>query len=78
MNQNHYAVELLLRERRRELFDQTRIASQLRHNEAESHVNIDLSELLHRVKLVFIPGKIEMQTAIPDSDVATPAECQVC
>ena len=78
MNQNHYAVELLLREKRRELFKESRIASQMKLNEAESQVNINLSELINRVKLVFIPGKIEMQTAISDPDVATPAECQAC
>ena len=78
MNQNHYYVELMLKERHNELLDKARIVSQLRLNNAQRRVKIDLDAMFRRIKAVIIPGRIEVQPVMPVQDCVPTTECQAC
>jgi hypothetical protein len=78
MNQTHYYVEILLKERHKELLDQARIGSQLRVNDAERRVKIDLGAVFSRIKAALIPGRIASQPVEPVQDCIPAAECQPC
>ena len=78
MNQTHYYVEILLKERHTDMLDQARISSQLRVNNAERQVKIDQRAVFSRIKAALIPGRIEAQPVMPDQDCVPAAECQPC
>ena len=76
MYQNHYYVDLLVKERHRELLAQARIVSQLRVNNASRRVNIDLGAIYMRLKAVIMPSRIEAQPVMPLDECVPAAECQ--
>ncbi len=78
MNQTHYYAEKLLKERHTELLDQAIIGSQLRVNNAERKVKIDLGAVFSRIRLALIPGRIASQPVEPVQDCTPAAECQAC
>lgn len=78
MYQNHYYVEVMLKERHSELLNQSRILSQLRVNETEPRVNITLGPFFQRIKMLLTPGRFGALPVMPAKDCVPGPECQIC
>jgi hypothetical protein len=78
MNINHYSIELLLREKRREVREQARIAHIVNDNKKSQLTTIKLATIYNRLKGLLLPGSIQTQL---EEQVICPdlaSDCQVC
>lgn len=72
-----FFLDLLVKERHKDLLKQARFVSQQRINRTRPRVNINLGGILNRIKSVFTPSEAGTIRVIPNEDCIPTPECQV-